>query len=48
MLNNEYWEDRYRAEEKARELADKRVAYQLLNNEQIGLIWSTLSLKLSS
>ena len=29
MLNNEYWEDRYRAEEKARELADKRVAYQL-------------------
>lgn len=29
MLNNEYWEGRYRAEEKARELADKRVAYQL-------------------
>ena len=29
MLNNEYWEDRYRAEEKARELADKRVAFQL-------------------
>ena len=29
MLTNEYWEDRYRAEEKARELADKRVAYQL-------------------
>ena len=29
MLNNEYWEDRYRAEEKARELADKGVAYQL-------------------
>ena len=29
MLNNEYWEDRYRDEEKARELADKRVAYQL-------------------
>ena len=29
MLTNKYWEDRYRAEEKARELADKRVAYQL-------------------
>ena len=29
MLNNEYWEGRYRAEEKARELADKRVAFQL-------------------
>lgn len=29
MLNNEYWEGRYRAEEKARELADKIVAYQL-------------------
>lgn len=29
MLDNKYWEDRYRAEEKARELADKRVAYQL-------------------
>ena len=29
MLNNKYWEDRYRAEEKARELADKRVAFQL-------------------
>ena len=29
MLNNEYWESRYRAEEKARELADKRVAFQL-------------------
>ena len=29
MLNNEYWEDRYRSEEKARELADKRVAFQL-------------------
>lgn len=29
MLANKYWEDRYRAEEKARELADKRVAYQL-------------------
>ena len=29
MLNNQYWEDRYRAEEKARELADKRVAFQL-------------------
>ena len=29
MLDSKYWEDRYRAEEKARELADKRVAYQL-------------------
>ena len=29
MLTSKYWEDRYRAEEKARELADKRVAYQL-------------------
>lgn len=29
MLNNEYWEGRYRSEEKARELADKRVAFQL-------------------
>lgn len=29
MLLNNYWEDRYRAEEKARELADKKVAYQL-------------------
>ena len=29
MLNNEYWEGRYRAEEKARGLADKRVAFQL-------------------
>lgn len=29
MLTNKYWEDRYRAEERARELADKRVAYQL-------------------
>ena len=29
MLTNKYWEDRYRAEEKARELADKKVAYQL-------------------
>lgn len=29
MLNNKYWEERYRAEEKARELADKRVAFQL-------------------
>ena len=29
MLTDKYWEDRYRAEEKARELADKRVAYQL-------------------
>ena len=29
MLSNKYWEDRYRAEEKARELADKRVAFQL-------------------
>ena len=29
MLTNKYWEDRYRAEEKDRELADKRVAYQL-------------------
>lgn len=29
MLINKHWEDRYRAEEKARELADKRVAYQL-------------------
>lgn len=29
MLANKYWEDRYCAEEKARELADKRVAYQL-------------------
>lgn len=29
MLANKYWEDRYRAEERARELADKRVAYQL-------------------
>ena len=29
MLTNKHWEDRYRAEEKARELADKRVAYQL-------------------
>lgn len=29
MLTNKYWEDRYRTEEKARELADKRVAYQL-------------------
>ena len=29
MLNSKYWEDRYRAEEKARELADKRVAFQL-------------------
>lgn len=29
MLASKYWEDRYRAEEKARELADKRVAYQL-------------------
>lgn len=29
MLISKYWEDRYRAEEKARELADKRVAYQL-------------------
>lgn len=29
MLTNEYWEERYRVEEKARELADKRVAFQL-------------------
>lgn len=29
MLTSKYWEDRYRTEEKARELADKRVAYQL-------------------
>ena len=29
MLTNEYWEERYRVEEKARELADKGVAYQL-------------------
>lgn len=29
MLDSKYWEDRYRAEEKDRELADKRVAYQL-------------------
>lgn len=29
MLDSKYWEDRYRAEEKARELADKRVAFQL-------------------
>lgn len=29
MLTNKYWEDRYRSEEKARELADKKVAYQL-------------------
>ena len=29
MLTSKYWEDRYRAEEKARELADKREAYQL-------------------
>lgn len=29
MLTNKYWEDRYRAEERARELADKKVAYQL-------------------
>lgn len=29
MLNSKYWEDRYRAEEKARELSDKRVAFQL-------------------
>lgn len=29
MLTSKYWEDRYRAEEKARELADKGVAYQL-------------------
>ena len=29
MLTSKYWEDRYRAEEKARELADKRVAFQL-------------------
>ena len=29
MLNSKYWVYRYRAEEKARELADKRVAYQL-------------------
>lgn len=29
MSLDKYWEDRYRAEEKARELADKRVAYQL-------------------
>lgn len=29
MLDSKYWEDRYRAEEKARELADKGVAYQL-------------------
>lgn len=29
MLTSKYWEDRYRVEEKARELADKRVAYQL-------------------
>ena len=29
MLDSKYWEDRYRAEEKARELADKRVADQL-------------------
>ena len=29
MLTSKYWEDRYREEEKARELADKRVAYQL-------------------
>nr|DAX94365.1 MAG TPA: minor capsid protein [Caudoviricetes sp.] len=29
MLTNKYWEERYRAEERARELADKRVAYQL-------------------
>lgn len=29
MLTSKYWEDRYRTEEKARKLADKRVAYQL-------------------
>jgi len=29
MLTNKYWEERYRAEERARELADKKVAYQL-------------------
>ena len=29
MLSNKYWEDRYREEEKARELEDKRVAFQL-------------------
>ena len=29
MLDSKYWEERYRAEEKGRELADKRVAYQL-------------------